>query len=934
MSIYSRSVDLKRLNLAWTKVKANKPAAGTDDITWDCFDNNSNAELKQLNCELINNTYQVSPVKIVKIRQGDKLRGISLYTMRDKVVQASIAIELNKLVEPTLSEHTFAYRENRSALEAISQIETEISEGEYCVVCKTDIRNFFDNINHAMLQRMLIDEVKELDFVELIMAQLQTEILNNDGTLSPKQVGIYQGASISPVLSNLYLRRVDHEMTSAEFFYGRYADDIIMLFDSTEKAESTLTKLSGELNNLGLSINAEKTYIRPISDGFDYLGYHFDDSGKSIPNKAETKLEQSLEDVWLSMVGASVEERLVKGSQILNGWEQYYRGEREIGSIYEYAVIVYMMRHKKELENIVTRRVEFTNNNKDICCFLVSVWKENNLMDYVLFEYEQYFGLSDQISHYEEDIFRNEIIETYEQLLVTESEETWNCLMQSYADMECFGCAERISEYVEKAQDKFNADSMIVHSDADKIIYSCEVLNDIHRIFFGREDMYTREYLDINMKRKSEMVAAPLNNEVLKKHLDGEMTVGTYLIRSNDSVKYVVIDVDVIKKALIENPEGLNDYLKDAAEYIVKIKKMISDMGIKSYMEFSGYRGFHLWIFFEEWIALRYVYTFLEMIKRKLGLQENPLMSVEYFPMQNKKKSGHAGQYIKLPFGLHLTSGNRSYFLDDDGAPIDDISDFVKGIARYSSENIKRVIGKYISDEDMKLPCKAKGIVDINYDDLGHISDSVSDVLHGCSLMQYLVNKSMTTGYLTHFERLSVLNVFGHLGEDGQDFVHKVMSYTINYRYNITQGFIARMPGKPISCAKLREQYKLISSEYGCDCKFKRTKNCYPSPVIHALRDNDDNNTEITIPISRTMTKEKSQQFAEELNSANKVEELAANLVELNKQKREINKEIKKIENALGTIFDGMNTDSVEIDMGVLTRRKTGDGVYDWIIDI
>lgn len=170
------------------------------------------------------------------------------------------------------------------------------------------------------------------------------------------------------------------------------------------------------------------------------------------------------------------------------------------------------------------------------------------------------------------------------------------------------------------------------------------------------------------------------------------MTVGTYLIRSNDSVKYAVIDVDIMKKALIENPEGLNDYLKVAAEHTANIKRMISDMGIKSYMEFSGYRGFHLWIFFEEWIALRYVYTFLEMIKRKLGLQENLLISIECFPMKNKKKSGHTGQYIKLPFGLHLTSGNRSYFLDDDGVPIEDISDFIKGIARYSAENIKKLL--------------------------------------------------------------------------------------------------------------------------------------------------------------------------------------------------------------------------------------------------
>ena len=127
--------------------------------------------------------------------------------------------------------------------------------------------------------------------------------------------------------------------------------------------------------------------------------------------------------------------------------------------------------------------------------------------------------------------------------------------------------------------------------------------------------------------------------------------------------------------------------------------------------------------------------------------------------------------------------------------------------------------------------------------------------------MKYLVNKSMSTGYLTHFERLSILNVFGHLGEDGKEFVHKVMSYTINYQYNVTQGFINRIMEKPVSCVKLREQYKLVSSEYGCNCAFKRTKNCYPSPVIHALKDNNEHNKEITVPVSRTLTKEKKRRL-------------------------------------------------------------------------
>mgnify|MGYP006074156915 FL=1 len=94
--------------------------------------------------------------------------------------------------------------------------------------------------------------------------------------------------------------------------------------------------------------------------------------------------------------------------------------------------------------------------------------------------------------------------------------------------------------------------------------------------------------------------------------------------------------------------------------------------------------------------------------------------------------------------------------------------------------------------------------------------------------------------YLSHFERLSVLYVFGHKGDEGKEFVHTVMGFTLNYQYSITQKFITKLPEKPVSCVKLREQYKLITAEYGCNCNFKRTKNCYPSPVLHAIKDSGE----------------------------------------------------------------------------------------------
>src|SRR5699024_4662183 len=122
--------------------------------------------------------------------------------------------------------------------------------------------------------------------------------------------------------------------------------------------------------------------------------------------------------------------------------------------------------------------------------------------------------------------------------------------------------------------------------------------------------------------------------------------------------------------------------------------------------------------------------------------------------------------------------------------------------------------------------------------------------------------------------------------EEGKEFVHTVMSFTLNYQYNTTQKFILKLPEKPISCVKLREQYKLITAEYGCSCNFKRTKNCYPSPVLHAIKNSDDEESEITVPVSRTLTKDKKEQVYEEINIHKQTERLAQKIVEQKRQRR------------------------------------------------
>lgn len=168
MSLYNKIIDLQKLAAAWQRVRRNKPAAGVDGVTWQQFDENSREELKQLQIELKEHRYEPLPVRNVTLYKGEKARVIALYSMRDKVVQQSLASELSRLFEGRLSSQSYAYRSEKSALQAIGDITAEIGTKRYEAALKADITHFFDNISWNLLKARLMRAVKEDDVLELI----------------------------------------------------------------------------------------------------------------------------------------------------------------------------------------------------------------------------------------------------------------------------------------------------------------------------------------------------------------------------------------------------------------------------------------------------------------------------------------------------------------------------------------------------------------------------------------------------------------------------------------------------------------------------------------------------------------------------------------------------------------------------------------------
>lgn len=940
MSLYTKIIDIQKLLTAWDRVKKNKPACGVDRITWEQYDEDKKEQVKKLNRELVDHNYEVLPVKLVTLYKDGKAREVALYSMRDKNVQQSVAQELTNIYDCLFSSRTFAYRPGKSALNALSEIEEACKRGECKWCLKLDIHHYFDTIDVVRLKRMLLQQIHEDDVLELIVKECTTPSLEDDGTLTEKRRGIYQGSAIAPILSNVYLREFDIEMAARFPFYVRYSDDILVLTKSQEEAAAALSKATAWMGNLGLELNEKKTCIKLIKDGFEFLGYSFDDTGKSIPSKATDSLVERLETAWYADRKLSITDKLKKGSEILDGWQQYFRGERDIKSIYEYATILYMTANKgvEVPDSVLEQRKTLQNTDKDICKWIACRWMKSSDSVRELAEYEDFYGMdgADADTNLGEP-YLGLVLEDYRNLIVEESEELFTDLMQQYTDAGCYNRAARMMDLANEYRNaRKNRAKPVITLDEDggataTVSFTKEQLDAYYANFVGRDDIYSEETVGQGGRRVCNPVLEPLDDDVLKRHFAGNITACTYVQRTNATVKYLVIDADISKKTLLEvgdSDAARQPYLQKAANLTAAICKELQHMGLTGYVEESGFRGYHIWVLFTEWISTRYAQLLEDIIDARF--EDSSELSIEYFPNKTRVNAEKPGQRIKLPYGFHVKTGRPSRFLDEDFKPVSDPGAYIMEMAKATPSAVKKVIGSHAPKEVVGQ--SANATVDEDLTAFAGASENVQMVLKNCTLMRYLCQKARKTGYLSHFERLSVLYVFGHLGDDGKDFVHTVMKFTLNYQYGITQKFINRMPEKPISCAKLRDQYQKVTAECGCSCNFNRIKNCYPSPVLHAIKSGDGGQG-ITLPTSRSLSKEKAAAVSDELNIKKQVQTTAGKILEYKKQKRAIDKNIAKLEGELCKIFDEAGLNSMEIDCGLLVRRKKGDG-YEWVVEI
>ena len=140
---------------------------------------------------------------MVILNKDGKERMISILCMRDKIVQQAICFELDKIFEDTFSDAAYAYRAKRSALQAIDKTEEWIKNGNVSWYLKTDISDFFENIQIDRIIRLLKRRIYDEKLINLVTICLHMKNVDSYGIIHDKIAGVYQGSILAPVLSNI-----------------------------------------------------------------------------------------------------------------------------------------------------------------------------------------------------------------------------------------------------------------------------------------------------------------------------------------------------------------------------------------------------------------------------------------------------------------------------------------------------------------------------------------------------------------------------------------------------------------------------------------------------------------------------------------------------------------------------------------------------------
>ena len=319
----------ENLEEAIRRVKRNRGAAGVDGMKTSELDEYFSKHKEIIKQQIRNMQYRPKPVRRVYIpKPNGKQRPLGIPSVADRVVQQAAAQVLSGIYDSTFSDHSYGFRPNRSAHDAMKDVLNNLNSG-YDWVIDLDIEKYFDTVNHDKLISILREKVNDKRTLHLIRSFLKAGVMVN-GLVSPTELGVPQGGPLSPILSLIYLDKFDKELESRGLHFVRYADDCDIFVKSEMAADRVMKSVASWLERkLFLKVSPTKTkVVRPTHSeflGFTYWkakdGWHCkpsDDRKKRLMAKTKAVLQRK------EAVSRPLAVTFTKLNQIVRGWINYF----------------------------------------------------------------------------------------------------------------------------------------------------------------------------------------------------------------------------------------------------------------------------------------------------------------------------------------------------------------------------------------------------------------------------------------------------------------------------------------------------------------------------------------------------------------------------------------------------------------------------------
>jgi RNA-directed DNA polymerase len=335
---------------AWMHIKSNGGSAGIDKQSIEDFEKNLKDNLYRIWNRMSSGSYMPSAVKLVEIpKSGGGKRPLGIPTVSDRIAQMVVVKVLEPKLEPIFHNDSYGYRPKRSAHDALGQARERC--WKYDWVLDMDIKGFFDNIDHNLLNKALLKHTDQNWVLLYINRWLVVPYETEKGEKIERVKGVPQGSVIGPILANLFLHYAFDEWMARNFReipFERYADDTICHCRTQEEAVRMKECIKERLAACKLELNENKTSIVYCKDSkrkenhenikFDFLGYTFmprqtqNKQGvrflsflPAISTKASKRIGETMRSWWKTKrTDKTLKEIAEWINPYLQGWINYY----------------------------------------------------------------------------------------------------------------------------------------------------------------------------------------------------------------------------------------------------------------------------------------------------------------------------------------------------------------------------------------------------------------------------------------------------------------------------------------------------------------------------------------------------------------------------------------------------------------------------------